>query len=136
MSGGVVGFLKSIAGICDTPELDASLWHLEGSRAIVQVSRVSELQDPSGAVYLGGQGLSVPLLIVRGEDENYFAFANRCTHIGHRKLDPVPGKSQLRCCSVSHSIYDYQGNVVKGPAKKSITAYSTELKEDKLIVNL
>lgn len=134
-NGGIVGFFKSVFGICRTPELDPEIWVLEGSSVKLQVSKVSELQNPYGAVYLDSKGLDTPVLIVRGEEDNYFAFSNRCTHAG-RKLDPVPGKSVLRCCSVSHATFDYQGKVLDGPAKEAITAYRVELKEDELIVYL
>ncbi|MCD6385613.1 Rieske (2Fe-2S) protein, partial [Candidatus Sumerlaeota bacterium] len=88
---------------------------------------------PGGAVYLKGKGLRKPILIVRTEDARFLAFANRCTHAG-RKLDPVPGKPLLRCCSLSHSVFDYDGNNVKGPARKPLIRYETNLLEDELVI--
>ena len=107
--GNLGDFFKSVFGICETGELDHDLWRIDGSEARITIGQVPQLQQPEGAVYLKGKGLKYPVLVVKAEGERYIAFTNRCTHIGHRKLDPVPGESTLRCCSVNHSTYDYEG---------------------------
>jgi len=40
--------------------------------------------------------LPVRVLVVYGEDGEYRAFQNRCTHMGHRRLDSVPGTSTVQ----------------------------------------
>jgi cytochrome b6-f complex iron-sulfur subunit len=86
-------------------------------------------------VYLKGEGLDKPILILRTSDDKYLACADTCTHAG-RKLDPVPGNPVLRCCSVGHSTFDYDGNVIKGPANQPLTRYETELSGDDLLVHI
>lgn len=134
--GKLADFFKSIAGICETRPLDPALWKVENGRIHIQLSRVPALQQPDGAVYLKGRGLQYPVLIVRKPDNAFLACADRCTHIGHRKLDPVPGQNRLRCCSVNHSTYDYQGKRLSGPAKKNLTLYEAEQEGDALWVVL
>ena len=107
--GFVLDFFKSIFGICQTKALSTDLWHLEGGSARIPIHKVPEFQGPEGAVYLEGKGIKFPVLVVKTKDNAYLGFVNRCTHMGHRKLDPVSDKSILRCCSVSHSTYDLQG---------------------------
>ncbi|MCA1962072.1 MAG: Rieske 2Fe-2S domain-containing protein [Desulfomonile sp.] len=124
----IVDFFKSIAGICRTKPLSPDCRQLDGNKATIRIGDAAELQAPGGAVYLAGKGLKTPVPVVRDDSGNYLSFSNRCTHMG-RKLDPVPGKQVLRCCSVSHSTFDYNGGKLTGPAKKSVEVYPTELKD-------
>lgn len=133
---GFVGIIKSIFGICDTSSLSPDLWSTEGNKVRVKVSQMPEPLQEGGAVYLKGQGLKNPVLLLRTQDDQYLAFANRCTHFGHRKLDPVPGQRILRCCSVNHSTFDYEGKRLSGPAKNSLTRYSVELSDGELIITV
>ena len=129
----LLDFLKSIAGISETKPLDHGHWRLNGNVATIKIDQVSELQQPGGAVYLTGNGLKDPILVVSDVEGSYHSFSNRCTHFG-RKLDPVPGKQILRCCSVNHSTFDYQGNNLSGPAKRPIKVYRTELNSGNLLI--
>jgi len=131
----IVDFFKALAGICQTGPLSPDSWELDGNRATIKIRDVPELQTPGTAVYLSGKGLKLPVLIVVDENGTYHGFSNRCTH-GGRKLDPVPGKPVLRCCSVSHSTFDFQGNKLTGPANGPIQVYRTELENDSLVISL
>ncbi|MFH0821184.1 MAG: Rieske (2Fe-2S) protein [Pseudomonadota bacterium] len=122
----VVGdFLKALACICRTKPLSPTLWQYRDNKVTVKLADVFELQAPGGAVCLDGNGLGTPILIVLGDDDEYHCFSNRCTHMG-RRLDPVPGRPQVLCCSVMHSTYDYEGIGVKGPGKKAVRKYEVE----------
>jgi len=129
------GFIKAILGICQTKPLSSDLWSLEEGKVRVKLSQMPEPLPKGGAVYLAGQGLSMPILILRTEGDRYLAFANRCTH-AKRKLDPVPGESKLRCCSVFHSTFDLDGNRLSGPAKEPLTCHAVEQSDGDLIVTL
>ena len=133
---GVADVIKSILGICETKPLSDNLWSFEGNKARVRLSQMPEPCPKGGAVYLKGQGLRIPILLVRTEDDQYLAFANRCTHMGHRKLDPAPGQPILRCCSVSHSTFDYEGRRIDGPAKEPLTRYTIDLSDGDLIITI
>jgi nitrite reductase/ring-hydroxylating ferredoxin subunit len=132
---GIMGFINSLRGKCDTKPLDAQSWSHEGGTVRVKLGQASELSTRGGAVYLEGQGLDKPVLVVRTDDDKYAAFANKCTH-GGRKLDPVSGQQVLRCCSLGHAQYDYDGKVIKGPAKESISRYQTEVSDGDLVIKL
>lgn len=129
----VVDFLKSFAGICEARPLSPDHWQLQGNRATVRIKDVPELHRPGGAVYLAGNGLDISVLIVRGDDGNYHCFSNRCTHMG-RRLDPVKGKCELRCCSVTHSTFDSEGNNLSGPAKTPVQTYRSDVENAELVV--
>ena len=133
---GIIDFLKSVAGICNTKELSSDLWRLERKNIILQPGKIMELKKPGGAVYLKGKGLSKPILVVHTDGDEYVGFTNKCTHIGGRRLDPVPGQSALRCCSISHSTFDLKGNIISGPSKKKLTTHKVEKTDEGLIIYL
>ena len=132
---GLVSLIKSILGICETKPLSPDLWSLEGNKVRVKLGQIPELSQKGGAVYLKGQGLHKPVLLLKTEDDQYLAFANKCTHMG-RKLDPVLGEPLLRCCSIGHSTFDYEGRRISGLAKEPLTRYAVELIDGDLVVAL
>ena len=71
-----------------------------------------------------------------GNDGKFHAVTNKCTHIGGRRIDPIEGSEALQCCSVMGSTYNYDGEVISGPAKKSLTAFSMEQKDGTLIITI
>lgn len=129
----ILDFLKAVAGVSKTKPLSPEFWRLEENKATIKVDQIPELQQPGGAVYLAGKGIESPVLVVRDDDGNYHSFSNRCSHFG-RKLDPVPGKSVLRCCSLNHSTFDYNGANLTGPTSKPVKVYRTELKDGNLMI--
>ena len=132
---GFIRFIKSLRGIREAKPLIRDLWSLEGNEARVKLSEMAEPIPKGGAVYLQGQGLDKPVLLLRTEDDRYLAFANCCTH-GGRKLDPVPGQSVVRCCSGGHSTFDYEGTRLSGPAKEPLTCYAVEQSDGDLVITL
>ncbi|MDY6893754.1 MAG: Rieske 2Fe-2S domain-containing protein [Chloroflexota bacterium] len=132
---GISGFFKSIFGICETKPLSPDLWGSEQNKVRLKLEQIPELSQRGGAVYLKDQGLQTPVLVVRTMDDRYLAFANSCPH-GKRKIDPLPGEPALRCCSVGYSKFDYEGNVLKGPAKDPLKRYDVELSGGELVISL
>lgn len=114
---------------------DGGCWMYRDNRVEIDLSRTPELAENGHGIRLEGKNLPRRILVIRGEDDAYHAFDNRCQHMG-RRLDPVPGSETIQCCSVSKSTYDYDGNPLFGPAKKSVTALDTKVDEGKLVVTL
>lgn len=130
-----MSFFRALLGRCDTEPLSPDLWGVEGDKVRVKLSQMPQPLPRGGGVYLKEQGLRRPVLVVRTDDDQYLAFENRCTHAG-RKVDPVAGEARLRCCSLSHSVFDLDGNVVKGPAKNPLKKYAVEQTEGDLVISL
>lgn len=131
----LIGFFKAILGICETPPLDAGLWTAEGNQVTIRLGEAAALAAVGGAARLEGKGLASSVLIVHTDSNHYLAFDNRCTHSG-RKLDPIAGREELRCCSVNHSRFDYLGNKLSGPAKGPLKKYGVEKRGEELVVTL
>jgi nitrite reductase/ring-hydroxylating ferredoxin subunit len=131
-----MGIFKRLLGICDTqPPTDSGCWSFEGGLVTIDLSRVPELKNAGGAVRFEGNGLPERVLVLKGSDGKYHAFRNKCTHAG-RRLDPAGGGSEVCCCSVGKSTFDFEGKNISGSAKNPATVYKVEEDSGKLIVQL
>jgi nitrite reductase/ring-hydroxylating ferredoxin subunit len=133
-----MGILNRILGICTTPlPGDASCWKYADGRLEIDLGRAPELKEAGGALRIEGEGApSRRVLVFKGDDGQYHAVVNRCTHIGHRRLDPLPGQNAVRCCSISKSTFNYQGEVVSGPTRKPISVLDVKEQEGRLIISV
>lgn len=128
---------QRIFGIPATSKpLDPQCWSYGEGKIKIDLRRAPELKNIGGALRLEGNGLPMRVLVVHGDDGAFCAFRNRCTHLGHRRLDPVPGTGTVQCCSVNKSTYTYNGNKVFGPPSAPIGTFKVELDGHLLIVYL
>jgi len=127
---------QRIFGLCATkqPE-DKDCWKVSDKIVEVLLDRAKELSSPFGAIRLEGKGLPFRLLLVRGQDDNFYAFKNQCRHMG-RRLDPVPGTRTVQCCSIGKSTYDYTGQVMSGSADKDILIFKISREKERVIIQL
>ena len=129
-----MGLLKRIFGICETkPPSDARCWKYSGGKIEIELERAPELSNRGGAIRLEGRELPERVLILNGDDDNFHAFKNKCTHMG-RRIDPVNGHGAVQCCSLSKSTFNYTGEMISGPAKGPLTAFKVESENGKLII--
>ncbi len=138
-----MGILKRILGICETrPPADAGCWSYADGKVEIDLDRAPELAAKGGAIRLEGGSLPMRVLVLHGEDGAFHAFPNRCTHMGHRRLDPLPGEQKIRCCSIGRSTFDYSGRKISGLAPEGLQPLGVELvegeegKKGKLLVSL
>jgi len=101
-------------------------WHYFEGKLTIDLSKAPELKNKGSAIRLEGNHLPVRILVMTGDDGNYHAFHNRCTHLGHRRLDPVPGTGTVQCCSVNKSTYDLNGKNLYGPAPEPIQVFPVD----------
>ena len=128
-------FFQRIFGAPATPKpSDPQCWSFSDGKITLDLKRAAELKKPGGALRLEGGGLPMRVLVIRGDDGKFHAFHNRCTHIGHRRLDLVPGTGTVQCCSVGKSTYTYDGKKVYGPPTGHIKTFKVEVEGDRLIV--
>jgi len=128
---------QRLLGLPATPKpSDSECWAFSDGKIVIDLGAAPELQKPGGALRLEGKGLPLRLLVLHGEDGGFHAFRNRCTHLGHRRVDPVPGTRTIQCCSVNKSTYSYDGMTIRGPAPRPLTAYPTTLDGQRLVIKL
>ena len=129
-------FLKRLFGICETPlPGDPHAWSVKDGSVRITLSRMPELKTPGSGMRLEGKGLDPRLLVFHGDDGQYHAIANRCTHMG-RRIDTIAGSHTIQCCSVSKSTFTYDGQPVGGAAKKPVKAYPVAQDGETLIISL
>jgi len=127
---------QRLLGICATKKAsDEGCWTFDDGTIVVDLARTPELSSVNGAIRLEAKTLPECVLIIRGDDGQYYAFQNRCTHV-KRRLDPIPGIQQVQCCSIGKSIYDYNGKIISGSAKDDIQAYPVIVDNGKLVITL
>ncbi len=127
---------QRICGVSLTPELARDCWTFDGKKIVIELTKIPQLNLPGGSVRLEGGNLPKRVLVVCGQDLQYRAYHNRCTHIGHRRLDLVPGTDTILCCSVSKSTYGVDGRKVFGPAPRDLACFHLEKIADKLVISL
>lgn len=115
---------------------DESCWKYESGQLTISLERIPALTRAGTAVRFEGKNLPERVLVVFDENEKYQALHNRCTHLGHRRLDYVPETDTVQCCSVNKSTYTLAGEKIYGPAPGSIHTYPVEVTEGKLIIQI
>ncbi len=131
-----MGLWKRIFGICETkPPASPDGWKFADGIISIDVLRTPELSKAGGAVRLEGNSLPQRVLVLHGTDGSYHAFVNRCTHMG-RRLDPLAGEVAVRCCSVSKSIFAYDGEPLSGAAKSALKILPVDAEENRLSIRL
>jgi len=117
------------------PPQNDGCWSFSDDVLLIQLDKAPELSNPGGGIRIEGETLPFRVLVIHGDDGQYHAFRNVCTH-GKRCLDPVPGGGTVQCCSVGKSTFDYDGKVLRGSAKENIVVYPVKEENGKLIVTL
>ena len=131
-----MGIFKRILGICETkPPEDSGCWKYSQGKVEIELAREPRLSNRDGAIRLEGKQLPEKILLLQGNDGKFYAFKNKCTHMG-RRIDPLTGTASLRCCSVSKSTFDYTGKVISGPAKGPLLPLKVETKKGILTILL
>jgi nitrite reductase/ring-hydroxylating ferredoxin subunit len=129
-------FLKRLFGICETPlPGDPQAWSIQDGSVRIVLSRLPELKSPGSGVRLEGKELNPRLLVFHGDDGQYHAIDNRCTHMG-RRIDTIAGSHTIECCSVSKSTFTYDGKPVGGAAKKPVKTYPVAQHGETLVITL
>ena len=132
-----MGILKRIFGICATQvPANSGCWSYAGGKLEVSLDKAPELSQKGGAIRLEGGPLPKRVLVVHGQDGEFHAFPNRCTHLGHRRIDPVAGEDKIQCCSVGKSTFDYSGKLLSGSATESLEPLTIESEGDKLVISV
>lgn len=115
---------------------DPGCWSYSGNVITIDLNRAEALSKAGGALRCEGGGLPLRVLVIRDDSGNFRAYHNRCTHLGHRRLDPVPGGGSVQCCSVNATTFNYEGKSIHGPGKHPITLFPVSRKGDLLTVTI
>ena len=110
-------------------------WIFDDGMIVVDLASVPELSRGNKTARLEAKTLHECVLIIQGDDVQYYDIQNRCTH-GKRRLDPVQGMQQVQCCSIGKSIYDYNSKIISRSAKNDIRTDPVIADNGKLVITL
>lgn len=74
------------------------------------------------SIIVASNSLKVPMMVFKTGEDSYEAYSLECTHKGV-KVEYVNNRFE---CPAHGSIFDNNGKVVKGPAKRDLKHYSTD----------
>jgi len=127
---------QRLFGLCATKlPSDPQCWTVNDGKVEIDIIKAIELKNPGTAIRLEGKDLYERLLVCHGNDDKYYAFVNKCKHMG-RRLDPVPETQTIQCCSIGKSTYDYSGHALSGPAKGILHTFPVKIFTDKIVIQL
>ena len=120
---------------CITPELEKNSYIISKDQIIIDLEKAESLKEPGFAAVIINQDKNIQMIIVRNGETEYSALHRLCTH-GGQAISYNIERDILQCNNYNHSIFDLDGQVIKGPAIKPLKKYETTLKNNNLIVLL
>lgn len=111
------------------------MWPARTARAgklAIGLDKLSKLKEVGSSMTIKLKGRMV--MFIRDSDDSVIGFDPTCTHqqctVEHRA-----GSDKIEC-PCHGSIFDLQGNVLKGPAEKPLPRFETTLEDQRVIVDL
>lgn len=115
----------------DTPVISTQHVQLLNGRISVDISEIKPLGSVGGAAKVVHPKLDGEILVIRAAERRYVALSNRCTHRGG-EVSYDKKRERLVCGNYGHSVFRISGEVVNGPANRSLKAYRTLIYRGKL----
>lgn len=127
---------QRILGIPVTPVFEDCRCYQYGEGSLyIDLALTEPLARAGGAICLEGGGLPERVLVVHGDDDCFYAFRNRCAHLG-RRLDADPVTHTVQCCSLGQSIYGFDGEVLGGATHNPLVTFPVERQGKFLVIHL
>ncbi|KPA09928.1 (2Fe-2S)-binding protein [Candidatus Magnetomorum sp. HK-1] len=116
---------------------DDDCWTFTDGKIEIDLNRAKELKDVGGSIRLEKKQLPERVIVFHGTDDKYYAFKNKCKHMG-RRMDLVPGSNTIQCCSIGKTTYDQDGKPLSGSGigKGKLCNYPVEVSLDKLVIRV
>ena len=121
------GALLSLEGCASLPVVKVEA--AEGARTIAGPGASI---GPAGMAIVRGRSLSNDILVVRNAEGAYDALLMRCTH----QDQPLTATRSGLHCSSHGSGFDLKGNVLLGPAERSLTRYPVTILSDRSVISI
>jgi cytochrome b6-f complex iron-sulfur subunit len=123
LAGGLVSACASLA---------ARPVPITDGRIRLALSEHPELNRPEGAVKILPHGATDPLYVLRLDDGQFAVISPICTHQGCT----VDIQGPRLVCPCHGSTYDREGRVLRGPAQRSLTRFTTAVSDGALVIDV
>ncbi len=103
-----------------------------GNTLTLALAEHPELNEAYGRVTLKVASEKKPILVIRGEGEEFFALSTKCTHLGC----PVGWNAEEHTidCSCHGSRFQHSGEVLAGPAKQPLRRFDVARDGETLVI--
>jgi len=95
-------------------------------------ANIPELANVGDGVKLDNPALEYPILFIKKSDSSFLALSTECTHLGCQ----VRMQKNLLRCPCHGSVYDLDGNVLSGPAEKSLEVHPVRMNGTKAEISV
>jgi len=132
------GFVAASAGVvvigCGGPKkMKTQPATREGDIVELEIDKVADLGAPGGMAAIQAKGMK-PILVMRLEDQQFRAMSMKCTHLGCTvRWD---NEEQVLRCPCHGSRFADDGRPTKGPAKRPLQQFPTQLLGTRLQINV
>jgi Rieske Fe-S protein len=121
----LAGLMKPIAGSAATAFKGAKPTPMAPVSLDLQKPEYQILKQVGGAMKIPNPlDKKKPIIVVRSSEARVTAFSSKCTHWGCEV--PLPAGNVIKC-HCHGSVFDADGKVTHGPAKKNLAAFHTTL---------
>jgi nitrite reductase/ring-hydroxylating ferredoxin subunit/uncharacterized membrane protein len=115
---------------------DAGKWkevYINTDQKIIPVAAVDELKiNQMKLIHLNGKRI----VIAKGDDNNYYAFDDHCSHRGGSLAGGSLICNTVQCPWHGSQFHIQSGSVTSGPAKEAIAVYKLNVKENIVSIEL
>jgi cytochrome b6-f complex iron-sulfur subunit len=99
-------------------------------RVALALAQHPELQQAGATLQVLPDGEAQPLIVIVGAAGEYAALSSECTHRGCT----VEVEGDRLVCPCHGSTYDRKGDVLRGPAERSLRRYPTRVTSDGVLL--
>ena len=103
---------------------------LKNGKFVAAIQQYPELLHAGGGIILEPEGMQEPIVVVNIDGTTFSAVSAVCAHMGCT----VGVKKNFLLCPCHGSTYDLNGNVVRGPAARSLKKFQTEVKNGNITI--
>jgi Rieske Fe-S protein len=133
MKIGALGIVGSGATACASGGLPLLIGREENEQIRIRLSEAPALNLPDGAISLATtEEGELNIVVLRIAENDFAAVSMICTHLGCRVRKARDGFE----CPCHGSRYDLQGNVINGPAAKSLTSFPVRREGEELVIEV
>ena len=116
---------------CSTPDLEPASLGFANATLTVDLAQAPSLAEVGDAAFLVNPERQLELILVRAAPDRFVALSRNCTH-GGQVVSYARKRGAIICNNYNHSVFDLDGQVVKGPAGTPLKSYPVTLKDGRL----
>jgi nitrite reductase/ring-hydroxylating ferredoxin subunit len=116
---------------CSTPDLEPASLSYGDTTLTVDLAQAPSLAEVGDAAFLVNAERQLELILVRAAPDRFVALSRNCTH-GGQVVSYARKRGAIICNNYNHSVFDLDGQVVKGPAGTPLKSYPVTLKDGRL----